>query len=254
MRGCIVNHRQSALYLLALVAWGGSDAAQADFITSATNNATVQPGGPRAGPNAKFFFDVEGSSNGPFASFGVVDFQTPSGATIAQASALSLTLVQDNAAFTHAGSLLFYLSTDTATNIEPATSPLKYQVGNIPTGLGTQLDPKFLLGSGSFTGVPGNSGNGTVDTFTFVLSAAAQSYLTTEVNANGRIRLIVAPNDAAVSATYAGFTDTTAPFAPPKLTILAVAAEPGSLALLSIGGVSVAGLTLRRRLRPSISG
>jgi hypothetical protein len=254
MRGCIVNHQWSRIYLLALVAWVGTNAARADFITSATNNATVQPGGPRAGSNGKRFFNMEGSNNNQFASFGVVDFQTPSGATISQVSALSLTLVEDNAAFTHAGALLFYLSTDTATTIEPGTSPLTYQVGNIPTGLGSQLDPKFLLGSGSFTGVPGNSGSGTVDTFSFVLSSAAGSYLTKQVNANGPIRLIVAPNDAAVAATYSGFTDTTAPFAAPKLTILAVAAEPGSLALLSIGGVSLAGLTLRRRLRAPIAG
>ena len=55
--------------------------ALADTIISASNNATIQPGGPRAGTNGKIFFNMEGSSNGSFSDFGVVDFQTPSGVT-----------------------------------------------------------------------------------------------------------------------------------------------------------------------------
>jgi hypothetical protein len=75
----------------------------ADGDTLASNNATVQPGGPRSGPNGKDFFNIEGSSNDPFDSFGVVDFQFPAGSTFNDGDLLSLTLAQANASFTTAG-------------------------------------------------------------------------------------------------------------------------------------------------------
>src|SRR6516165_2080419 len=74
--------------------------AMAGTIVSSSNNATIQPGGPRGGTNGKLFFNIEGSSNGSFSDFGVVDFQTPSGATFGPGQELSLALTQDNAAFT----------------------------------------------------------------------------------------------------------------------------------------------------------
>ena len=114
---------------------------RANIIRPAVNNATVQPGGPRPGINGKQFFNMEGSGNGTFASFGVVDFQ--SNPMNAQVTSLTLVLTQANAAFTHDGGLIFFLSTDTATNIEPVTSPLIYSAGDIPTGLGAQLSPSF---------------------------------------------------------------------------------------------------------------
>ena len=85
--------------------------ARANIILPAANNATVQPGGPRPGVNGKQFFNMEGSVNGTFASFGVVDFQ--SSPMSVQVTSLTLALTQANAAFTHNGALTFYLSTDT---------------------------------------------------------------------------------------------------------------------------------------------
>jgi|SRR6516225_10574368 hypothetical protein len=106
--------------------------ALADTIISASNNATIQTGGPRAGTNGKIFFNIEGSSNGSFSDFGVVDFQTPSGVTFGPGQELSLALTQDNAAFTANGSLAFYVSTDTTTGIEPGTSPLAFHTTSLP--------------------------------------------------------------------------------------------------------------------------
>src|SRR5262249_11760426 len=111
-----------SLCLVALVACGG--AARADVIVSASDNATVQPGGPRAGSNGKAFFNIEGPANGTFASFGVVDFQLTADSTVTSISGLTLSLTQANAAFTHAGSLQFFLTEDTTTDIQPGTSPL----------------------------------------------------------------------------------------------------------------------------------
>jgi hypothetical protein len=205
--------------------------ARANIILPASNNATVQPGGPRAGVNGKQFFNMEGSANGTFASFGVVDFQ-PSPMSL-QVTSLTVTLTQANAAFTHNGALTFYLSTDTATNIEPGVSPLIYNPADIPTGLGTQLSPIFPLGTGSFTQVS----DGTMDIFSFSFSpsAAVASYLTSQISTGGRIRVVIAPGDPTVAATYAGFSNTE--FAGPELTL--AAPEPGTL-----GGASLALLAL----------
>src|SRR5215469_9871776 len=110
--------------------------ALADTIILASNNATIEPGGPRAGTNGKVFFNMEGSSNGSFASFGVIDFQVPNGVTFGPGGTLSLSLTQDNAAFTANGSLAFYVSTDTTTNIDPGSSPLAFDAtaASLPTG------------------------------------------------------------------------------------------------------------------------
>jgi hypothetical protein len=187
----------------------------ADTTTPATNNATVQPGGPRAGDNGKVFFNMEGSSNDTFASFGVVDFQLPDGSTFNPGDLLSITLTQANASFTSDGMLAFYVSTDTTTDIEPDTSPLAFDPTDLPTGLGNQLDTKYLLGCGAFTQVA----DGSMDTFSFMPTDEALSYLMNEISTTGLIRVIVAPADPTVAATYAGFSNTE--FQGPALTLTA---------------------------------
>jgi hypothetical protein len=220
----------------------------ADTIIAASNNATIQPGGPRAGANGKLFFNMEGSSNGSFSDFGVVDFQTPLGVTFGPGQQLSLALTQDNAAFTANGSLAFYVSTDTTTDIEPGTSPLAFQANSLPTGLGTQLDPKYLLGTGMFTEVA----NGQIDVFTFTPTGAALSYLETQIDSAGKIRLIVAPDDANVAATYAGFSNTD--FAGPMLTISSPASVPEPSTILLQVGPLIAVVFARRRIRNFVEG
>jgi hypothetical protein len=223
----------SAIFLLP-------DFALADITISASNNATVQAAGPRTGANGKSFFNMEGSSNGSFASFGVVDFQTPAGVAFGPGGMLSLTLTQANAAFTTFGQLAFYLSTDTTTSIDPGTSPLAFDASasDLPTGLGSQLNTKYLLGSGTFTEVA----NGHQDIFSFTPTGAALSYLMTEIDAAGKVRLIIAPNDASVAATYAGFSNTN--FHGPELTITP---EPSTLAL-EVGLLFAMGCARRRGL------
>ena len=217
--------------------------ALADTIISASNNATIQTGGPRAGTNGKIFFNIEGSSNGSFSDFGVVDFQTPSGVTFGPGQELSLALTQDNAAFTANGSLAFYVSADTTTGIEPGTSPLAFQGTSLPTGLGTQLDPKYLLGTGMFTEVA----NGHADVFAFTPTGAALAYLTAEIDSSGKIRLIVAPDDANVAATYAGFSNTSV--AGPMLTISSPLSVPEPSTVLLLVGPLIALVFACRRIR-----
>jgi fibronectin-binding autotransporter adhesin len=184
----------------------------APFSSKATNNATIQTGGPRSGTNGTNFFNIEGTGNGTFGSFGVLDYSGSSfnfgGTVTAFNGPLTLTLVESNQSFTKAGSVNFYLTDDTATSITPgdSTAP-KFQVDAAPDGIGAQFPTRTLIGTGAFTS------NGTAasktDTYTLTLGAAEQSYLIGQLNSGGNFRLLVGGGDPAVAATWAGTTNTT---------------------------------------------
>jgi hypothetical protein len=225
-------------WLLTLAVASLARDARADIVISASDNATIQPGGPRAGVNGQRFFNMEGSDNTQFASFGVADF-LPMPLNISVAS-VTLMLTQANASFTNDGSLLFYISGDTTTNIDAGTSPLFYDSSAAPTGLGTQLSPTHFLGGGVFT----QAADGTVDSFTFTLDAATMAYLDGQIGSGHPIRLIVAPGDAAVAATYAGFSNTE--FSGPQLSLAAVP-EPSMFGSVAFVLLLVVGATRVRR-------
>jgi hypothetical protein len=240
--------------VLAVLGVSGLSARAASITSSATDNATVQPSGPRSGSNGQIFFNMENSTNGSFASFGVVDFPVAANPTVVGVVSLSLTLVQDNAAFTSNGALRFFLTEDTTTNIDAGTSPLVFNATSLPNGIGSQLSPTFLLGTGTFVqGTQqatngGSIGSGKVDTYTFALSTlpvAAQNYLVGKIDSGGTIRLIVAPDDALVAATYAGFRDSFYPG--PRLAIVAITPEPASVVSLGLGLCGLAYVLARRR-------
>ena len=189
-----------------------------DFTASAFDNATVWPTGPRPGDFGKAFFNIEGPSNGDFASFGVADFDSTTlgiDFTVGDISGVTVTLTQDNAAFTTDGVINFYITEDNVTSIQPDDSPLQYDPTNPPEGLGSQLQPLHFLGSGPFTEGP----NGTVDTFPFTPDPDTVAYLASVINNGGVIRLVITANTSTVSATYAGFSDINWPG--PMLTVTA---------------------------------
>ncbi len=237
--------RRFAMFAFCLAA---TTAARADFTVSAFDNSTVQPGGPRTGNNGQRFLNIEGSGNGTFASFGVVDFRASQAAGMVDS--LSLILTENNAGFTAPGALSFFVSTNTSTNIDAGTSPLTYQASPADsTGIGTQLSTLYRLGSGAFT-TTGNVMSGQVDTYKFALAGALQAYLTSQVNAGRTIRVVIGAADATVAATYSGFTNTGTNTPGPALTVgvpTAAVPEPTSLALLTIGGLAVVGLARSRR-------
>ncbi|MGC3988796.1 MAG: hypothetical protein QM796_03755 [Chthoniobacteraceae bacterium] len=143
------------------------------------------------------FFDVEGSNNGSNTEFGVLDFSASSfgiSFPVTGVSSLTLSLTEANASFTVGnGGLNFYISEDTTTTL----SSLRFQSSSTPEGLGTQLTPLDLLGSGTFSSNTGNTGSGTVDSYTFSLSSTASAYVASQLSNGGTIRIVITPTTAA---------------------------------------------------------
>lgn len=226
---------------LALALVAGAQA-QITVNAEAINNATVQPAGPRTGTSGKNFFNVEGNNNGQFASFGVADFSASSfGLTlpVSDIIGIALVLTEDRASFSRAGGINIWLSEDTTTGIEPGTSPLAWDASDLPNGLGTQLTPRHLLGSGTYT----PTADGTVFSYTLSLTPTAKSYLISQLNSAGAIRILVSPADNDVAATYAGYSHIS--LAGPTLVLeLVPVPDPASITALAIG---VAGILWRKR-------
>jgi hypothetical protein len=232
--------------------------ARADSAT-ATAVSIIQPGGPRTsgGNLVNFFFNAEGSNNGTngsFASWAPADF---SGfhlglSSLSQLGTFQLELTEANAAFSLPGNVAVYLSTDTTTNTQLG-SPLTFQLGSLPQGLGTQLNNAINngpLGTFHFP-TTGNTNNGQVDTINLLpgllsLSSSVQNTLLTALNTGADIRLVVAPMDANVAATWAGIGNFTFPNGAPMLFAGAVP-EPSSLILIGLG-FTVVGIVSRRKL------
>ncbi len=162
-------------YLLVL-----SGAQGAQISIAAFDNATVQPAGPRPGDNGKRFFNMEGNSNGGFASFGVADFAPHTPGQEGLPVRLTFEVVQANAAFTMNGDLHFWLTTDTTTDIQPSDDPaVRFIAADNPDGLDQQLVLRFFLGSGTFVQV---DDEGQVDDYSFDLSPDASQYLRDQIS------------------------------------------------------------------------
>ena len=101
--------------------------------------ATVQAGGPRTGSSGTNYFNIEGSNNGSFASYGVArfnlgamksNFDAQYGVGGWVVDSVVLELVQSNASFTANGNVGIYFSQDDAVSIaNTGGSPLAYPFG-----------------------------------------------------------------------------------------------------------------------------
>jgi hypothetical protein len=226
--------------VLLMTILGFAPLADARIISfEATDNATVQPAGPRSGSSGKAFFNMEGSNNAAFASYGVIDFDfaslaPPFGGPVTGITSATLQMTQSNAAFSMPGPLSVYLTTQTAVDIQPGTSPLTYQgTNNGAASVGPQLSPLTLLGTGMYNVIA----NGTVDSYSLSFTGAALTSLLNAMNNDTRLRLVVTPDTAATAATYAGFTNNT--LSGPTLVINAtVVPEAASITLLALGAAS----------------
>jgi hypothetical protein len=220
----IARRRHPELWALLAAVCLAVPTLHADLYSAlAFDNATVQPGGPRSGDYGKIYFNIEGSSNGPYADYGVADFNSstfadasgnPMPSTPMALNSITVTLSQANADFTNAGSLNFYLSEATTTSIQPADNAVIFDATD-SEGLNGQLSPTHMLGSGMFMGTftPTDT-SGTLDTFTFPpdnttqLDSATVAYVLGVLTSGGTLRMAITPADPDVSATYAGFSNT----------------------------------------------
>jgi len=198
----------STLALLLLV--GASTAHAATLTQLAFDNATVQTTGPRTGANGKNFFNIEGSANGTFASYGVIDFSfgvLPFPVTAINSVTLKLT--QSNAAFSTTGGVVFSLDhSATLANIQPSLSPLADD-GATP---GTTMDETqgdlalYTFGGGPFSYTVIGTGN--TDSYTLVPDAATQAEMISRLNSVKTVRVVVGSGAPTVAATWAGFSNT----------------------------------------------
>jgi hypothetical protein len=107
---------------LPVAAWAADTQSTVAFATG-----TIQPLGPRPAPNGDTYLNIEGSNNGPFASYGALRWDL----TAVQASfdasfgvgnwvivGVDLRTTQDNAGFTNSGAAAAYYTADDTTNIK----------------------------------------------------------------------------------------------------------------------------------------
>jgi hypothetical protein len=236
----------AALSGLMCIAVDGNSASATVVSLEAVDNATVQAAGPRPGAAGKNFFNMQGSANNQFASFGVADFDLgavpPLGFTATDVTNVTLSLTQANAGFSAPGDVSVFLTDKTGVNIQPGSS-IAFQAGNNgAAAVDSAFNPLTLLGTGNF-GTTGNVNSGTVDVYNLSFSGTGLDYLLTQLNTGGTLRLVLATTAAGTSATYAGFSNSN--FDGPTLSFTAIP-EPASLALLGLGSLLIAG---RRRQR-----
>ncbi|MEM9056637.1 MAG: endonuclease/exonuclease/phosphatase family protein, partial [Pseudomonadota bacterium] len=191
--------RASLALVFCSLALSASAVAQQTQRIAAFDNATVQPAGPRPGGSGKTFFNIEGSANGAFASFGIADFQLAACAATALDSP-RLELAQSNAGFTTDGRYTVYLTDAVDVDIQGGTSPLSYQGGDGLASVDPLLTNLELLGEFDFV----ETASGSVDTVPLTPSPVANNRLVMALNAGAVVRLVLVPEEPAVAATYAG--------------------------------------------------
>jgi len=228
------------LTLIALAGLASTTLAQTTVNTIATQTGTIQPAGPRQGVNGDRFFNVEGFNNGAFASYGVARWDltaskaaldTAYGAGNWHITSVELELTQSNAAFSLAGPVSVYYSTDDTTDVKTLASPCFYPFFDPFTSA-----PDLTLGNGGasilqygFTVVAtntldrytqtGSTQNGAPLSATEVLSLAPD--MVTHITAGNLLTFVFVDGAISTAATYRGQE----PFAPavgPNLFITAV--------------------------------
>ncbi len=193
------------------------------MMDEAANNYTVRQTGPVTGGNGTSLFQVEGSSNGNFSSFGVIDFDM-SGVLAVETIAsrieeISLGLLQDNESFTRDGPVSVYVTSAAAAGVT-INSSIQFQSGNnridcVPAILsnGAELAATYPAVHHSPTG--SDLPDGTNDEVVLNRDAIRTAMLNA-LNNDGSFRLIVVPDHASTTATYAG--NTNGSFSGPTIT------------------------------------
>lgn len=238
--------KRTTIWTSALLALAFVGSAQAVTLPplEASDNATVQPGGPRSGSSGKAFFNMEGSANGNFSSFGVAEFDLSSlvtPGTVVSVDSATLTMTQSNAAFTESGPISIYVTQQNGVGIQPGDAVNYILPNDGAAAVDADLLPLSLVGSGNFVELA----TGQVDTYSLTFSGATLTYLLNQINSDGKLRLVLTPDAASTAATYAGSTNSS--WGGPTLNLDVSVPEPGSILLALVGGVAALGLVRRGR-------
>jgi len=225
--------------------------AQTTVNAVAVLTGTIQPACPRQGINADRFMNVEGLNNGSFASYGVARWDltqaraaldTAFGAGQWQITKLELEMTQDNAAFSLAGPVAVYYTTDDTTDIKTIASPLFYPffdpillTPDMPQGNGGNpvLNYTFTVGTTGdldrYTQAGSTHAGGALNP---TESLALATDLVQHIKTTNAVTLIFNDGDSATAATYRGQAQFPDPPAPatrvgPNLFITAIGTGGG---------------------------
>ncbi|WP_435016426.1 hypothetical protein TA3x_003992 [Tundrisphaera sp. TA3] len=208
---------------IVLAAWlalamGAGVAVAADLEAVAADSLLVQPAGPRPGEAGKTYANVQGPKAGSdpkFAGFAILDFPAPKLASADEkVRKATLTLTQSVARFSRDGRIRLFLAGESGGKLDDAGKPLRFDP-KAPGGLGDQIPGLIPLGLADYA----KGGTGDADPYPIALDDAARKALDDRLRAGGTIRIVIAPEDAHVAATFFG-VGARQPENRPRLTIV----------------------------------
>ena len=182
--------------------------------TAAVSTQFVRNNGPVGGATGDNAIEVEGSSNGNFAAFGVVDFDLSgllaSGASVTDLDNIVLSMVQDNSTFSDSGPISLYLATSAAANVT-IDGGIQYQTGQNGLASVPEILAAGAVKVATYAAVhETNSGaplpDGTADPIALYGGDIGQA-VSAALKNKGVIRLLITPDHAGTAATYAGFSN-----------------------------------------------
>ncbi len=222
--------------LITLLAVSASIVQATVYSAECTNNLTIQPAGPRQGPNGLSGFNVEGVVNVSFASYGIAEWTASSfgiSGPISDITSINLKLQKWHAAFsTVSGNLSVWMTNgyDLSMAQSPAaSSPYKFSFDatDLPWGMDRTVvkmvgpfDPASVytndanvtvgkIGLFYFTvGAGAPEPDGTTYTVPLTLDPAVKAEFISRLNAGLPVRLIVACETVDVVGVFAGYTHT----------------------------------------------
>lgn len=246
---------------------GSSFAASLTSSVVAFDSQTIQSSGPRSGGGQPFFFNIQGSNNDDFASYGIVDFELTNSefsttSLITSVTDFRLELIQNDPFFDASGSFDVYFTSgnSTAESLGINFENLIYDSfeGGNPGIVSTDFpsDPELIGSDFSFTA----NNDLALTTMNFnSLPKTVSDAMAAAINNGTRFSFILAPGetDPDVSATFSGvgnfdydgsiFDSKGNVLAGPSLTGMTVVLipEPSSTLLIGLAG----GLLYWRRRR-----
>jgi len=193
---------------------GSMSAASLASNVVAFDSQTIQSSGPRNGGSQPFFFNIQGSNNGTFASYGIMDFELTRSdfsttSMITSVTDFRLELIQNDPSFDSSGSFDVYFTSGNSTS-----GSLGDNVGNLiydsfaggnPGIVSTDFpsNPTLIGTDFSFT----QNSDLALTTMDFnSLPAAVSDAIAAAINTGTRFSFILAPSgaDPDVSATFSG--------------------------------------------------